>query len=125
MKFPKAIGACADELFKTKAKRLELQREVEALEAKESALKEHIIATLPKSQASGVAGRLARVAIGIKEVPQVKDWSKFYAYVRKHGRFDLMQKRLAEGPVRAMLEEDDVVPGVEVFKTKVVSLNKL
>jgi hypothetical protein len=125
MKFPKALGACADLLFKLKAERLAAQKKLEAMEAEEKALKEHIIAALPKSQASGVAGKVARVTVYNKEIPQVEDWNLFYRFVKKEGRFDLMQRRLSEKAVSDMLEEGEKVPGVKVFKTPVVSLNKV
>ena len=80
-KIPKNLGACADQLFKTRQKRLELQKAVDELAAEESALKEHLINTLPLSEASGVSGKLARVTINVKEIAQVKDWEAFYKYV--------------------------------------------
>lgn len=124
-KFPKAMGACADKLFELRAKRLAMQKEVDAVEAEEKALKEHIINTLPKSEASGVAGKLARVTVGIKEVPQVKDWAAFYAYVKKTGSFDLMQKRLTDGAIKERWEAGKEVPGVEHFNAVSVSINKI
>ena len=125
MKIPKTIGACADLLYATRQRRLALSKQVEQLEAEESELREHIINTLPKSEASGVAGRVARVTVHTKDVPQVKDWAKFYAYVKKTGQFDLMQRRLADGAVKERLEAGKKLPGVEVFRATVVSLNKV
>lgn len=125
MKFPKELGACADLLYKMKADRLAQSKKLEAMEKDEKELKEHIIATLPKSKASGVAGKVARVTVTNKEIPQVEDWTKFYSYVKKHNRFDLMQRRLAEKAVNDMLDEGEKVPGVRVFKTPVVGLNKV
>ena len=60
-KFPKKIGTCADKLYKLRQDRLAQQKIVDALQEEESALKTHIINTLPKSEASGVSGKLARV----------------------------------------------------------------
>src|SRR5574344_2166580 len=94
-KFPKAMGACADKLFELHNKRLAEQKKVDEIAAEESALKNHIIENLPKSEASGVAGKLARVTVVTKQVPQVKDWDLFYAYVKKNNAWDLMQRRLA------------------------------
>ena len=76
-KFPKTMGACADRIYELKNKRLAMQKEVDAVEAEEKALKEHIINTLPKSETTGVAGKLARVTVVTKQVPQVKDWEAF------------------------------------------------
>jgi len=124
-KFPKALGLCADKLWELRQKRLAMQKEVDVVAAEESALKEYIINTLPKSEASGVAGKLARVTIISKVVPQVKDWPAFYAYVKKTGSFDLMQRRLTAPAVEARWEAGKEIPGVEHFNAVTVSINKV
>ena len=124
-KIPKALGACADLLYETKNKRLAAQKVVDELAKQESLLKEHLINTLPKGEASGVAGKVARVSIGTKEVPQVEDWDKLYAYIKKTGSFDLLQRRLSEGSVTERLDAKVKVPGIKLFKATTVSLNKL
>jgi hypothetical protein len=124
-KMPKTLALCADELYKTREARLVAQKAVEALESKESALKEHLINNLPKSDASGVAGKLARVTIVTKVIPQVKDWDKFYKFIKKTGSFDLMQRRLTDTAVQERWDNGKEVPGVEPFNVVKVSLNKV
>ncbi len=124
-KFPKALGACADKLFELRNKRLAEQKKVDEIAAEETALKNHIIENLPKSEASGVAGKLARVTVVTKQVPQVKDWDAFYKYVKKTGSFDLMQKRLTDAAIKERWEAGKEVPGVEHFNTVSVSINKV
>lgn len=123
--FPEAIGACADKLYELRNKRLEMQKAVDAVASEESALKNYIIDHLPKSEASGVAGRLARVTVVTKEVPQVKDWEAFYKYVKRHSAFELMQRRLSDAAVKERWESGKKVPGVESFNVVSVSINKL
>lgn len=124
-KFPKAMGACADRLYELRNKRLAMQKEVDAVASEESALKEHIINTLPKSEASGVAGKLARVTVVTKQVPQVEDYDKFYAFVKKTGSFDLLQKRLSDAAIKERWEAGKEVPGVKAFNAVSVSINKV
>lgn len=124
-KFPKRLGTCADKLYELRQKRLDAQKVVDALAAEESALKTHIINTLPKSDASGVAGKLARVTVVSKDIPQVKDWKKFYAYVKRHSAFELMQRRLSNKAIEERLEDGKKIPGVEIFHATTVSLNKV
>ena len=124
-KFPKAMGACADLLFKTREKRLEAQKVVDAIEAEEKALKEHIIQNLPKSEASGVAGKVARVTVVTKVIPQVKDWDVFYKFIKKTDSFDLLQRRLTDTAIRERWEDGKTIPGVESFNAVTVSINKL
>jgi hypothetical protein len=124
-KFPKAMGACADKLFELRNKRLAGQKLVDEVEAEEKALKAYIIENLPKSEASGVAGKLARVTVVTKQVPQVKDWDAFYKYVKKTGSFDLMQKRLTDAAIKERWEAGKEIPGVEHFNAVSVSINKV
>lgn len=124
-KFPKSLGACADKLYELRQKRMEQKKLVDAIEAEEKALKEHIINTLPKSEASGVAGKLARVTVVTKEVPQVKDWDAFHKYVKRTGAFYLMQRRLSDTAIKEIWESGKTVPGVEKFNTVSVSINKV
>lgn len=124
-KFPKAMGACADQLFKIREKRKEMQKLVDAVEAEEKALKEHIINNLPKSEASGVAGKLCRVTVITKQIPQVQDWDKFYAHVKKTGDFELLQRRLTDTAVKERWENGKKIPGVESFNAVTLSINKL
>lgn len=124
-KFPKALGACADRLFTVREERLKIQKSVELLQAEETAIKEHLINTLPKSDASGVAGKLARVTVVTRQVPQVKDWDLFYKHVKKSGDFDLLQRRLTDSAIKERWEAGKEIPGVEHFNAVSVSINKV
>jgi len=122
---PKTLGACADLLFTTRNDRLTLQKQVDALSAQETSLKDHIIATLPKSDSTGVAGKLARVTVVTDEVPQVKDWDLFYAYVHKNKAYELLNRALSKAGVTERLEAGKKVAGVEMFPVVKVSINKV
>lgn len=122
---PKSLGACADRLYELRQQRLAVQKEVDKLAAEEAALREHIINTLPKSEASGIAGKLARVTVVTKQVPQVKDWDAFYKFVKKTGSFDLLQRRLTDQAIKERWEAGKEVPGVEHFNAVSISLNKV
>lgn len=125
-KFPKALGACADRLYKLREQRLSQQKVAEELKAEEVALKQHIIDTLPKSEASGVAGKVARVTVVVKEEPQIKDQDAFRKYLNKTKRFDLAYALRPSGPaIRELWDEGKDVPGVEKFNVVTVSLNKV
>jgi hypothetical protein len=121
---PKTIGAAADKLYKLRAKRLALQAQVEAMAAQENAIKEYVIKTLPKYQASGVAGRVARVQLDKRDIPQAKSWPDIYKFILKHKDFSLLQRRLNEGTVKEHWEAGEAVPGVTKFTAIVVSVTK-
>ena len=122
---PKTLGACADMLYAIKAERAAAQKIIDEIETREKQLKEHLIQTLPKSEASGISGAVAKVAVVTKEVPQVKDWAKFYAYVAKTKQFELLQKRLSDGAIKERWEAGKAIPGVESFRATTISLTKV
>lgn len=123
-KFPKSMGACADRLFEVREARLEAKKIVDALEAEEKAIRDHIIDNLSK-ESTGAAGKHHRVQVVPKEIPQVEAWDKLYPYIKRYDAFDLLQRRLNEAAVRERLENNKKVPGVIIFKTKTVSLTKI
>jgi hypothetical protein len=124
-KMPKSLAECADLLYTTKEKRLKVQKEADALGDLEKALKEHLINNLPMSKATGVAGKIARVTILPKQRPQVQDWDKFYAYIKKNNAFELLQRRTADKAIEERWENKKQIPGVEAFAYKSVSINKV
>lgn len=122
---PKALGACADLLYTTRQMRLADQKVIAEYETRESALKEHIIAVLPVSELRGIAGKIARATITSKTIPIVSDWAKFYAYMIRKKRGDLLQRRLNEEAIKELWDAGIDVPGVEPFVAKGVSVTKL
>jgi hypothetical protein len=122
---PKTLGQCADLLYQTREKRYALQRRILELEEVERALKTQIIDTLPKSDASGVAGRVARVSVVEKVRPQAEDWSLIHQYVKRKGAFELLQRRLNTAAVEERLEAGEQIPGIVLFHDKTVSINKV
>ena len=129
IKLPKTLAAVADRLYIVKNERLALQKEfekkIEALKKEEMVLTDHLINTLPKGEASGIAGKVARASITTKPIPRVEDWNAFWASFKPSRDRDLLQKRLSDTAVKERWDAGKVVPGVSVFNVVSVSLNKL
>jgi hypothetical protein len=122
--FPATFGGMADRLYLLGKSRLVQQKLADVIEEEEKALKAHLIATMPKDDTGGM-GRLARVSLGSKEVPQVKDWEAFQKYILKTKNFAFLQKRVGEAMVKEIWDSGKAVPGVEPFTVITVSLNKI
>lgn len=125
VKLPRTIGACADLLYETKEKRLALAREVAALEELEKRLKEKIINELPVSEASGVAGKLARVTINKKSTWRATDWAEIWKYAKKNDAHDIFQRRLSDEAINLRIEAGEKIKGLELFHYKSVGINKI
>lgn len=132
LKVPKSLGACADKLFEVREARLAQQKIVDALKADETLLQNHIIDNLAKGDA-GAVGKHHKVVVKTEDVPQVKDWESFYAYVKANNAFDLLQRRINPAAVKdreeALLEnkraKNKTIPGIEKFKAVKLSLTKI
>ena len=124
-KVPKALGACADLMYQLKQDRLELQRQVEVLAERESILRNHLIENLPKSQAEGITGKLARATITKDIQPRVENWDLVYKYIKKTGSFELLQRRLSTAAVQERWDLGKELPGIGTFTVVKVSLNKV
>lgn len=122
---PTTIGGMADALYITRNARLAMQKLVAELDERETQIENMIIDTLPKSDQTQGAGKLARVGIKKSVKPIVEDWAKLYAHIKRTGHFELMQKRLGEPAVQERWDAGKPVPGVGEFNVIKVTVNKL
>lgn len=120
-----SLAAVVDQLYRLRVRRLELQRQVELLQKEETALKDRLVRELPADQATGIAGRVARASITVREVPTVSDWDALLSHVGVTRDFSLLQRRVNAARVHELWDEHHVVPGVESFRLVTVSLVKL
>jgi hypothetical protein len=128
LKIPKTLAVCADLYYKKREERLAMQKQVDALEEDEKALKEHLIQSIPKSKATGIAGKLCSVSVVTKDVPRVEDWEKFYDYNaknKKHGSFALLNRAPNAKAVNEIWESGKQIPGIEKFTAVTLSVSKV
>jgi hypothetical protein len=122
---PASLGACADLLHDVRELRLEMQRQTDAIEAREKEVRAWIIDHA--SATDTTFGGQRYVAQVYKETePTIQDWGVFCAWVRKNDRFDLLQKRLSTKAVDETQEtEGRILPGLTQIHVSKVSLTKL
>lgn len=122
---PPTLGACADALYTLREQRLIVEKQAEAIKARETAIRNHLIDTLPKDDSTGTSGKVARAQLKTKQVPTVEDWPTLYKYVKRTGAFELLQRRLSTEAIAERWEAGHKVPGVEAFNLVTVSVTKL
>lgn len=122
---PKAIGACADMLLQLKADKASAQKKVDDIAEQITALQNHLIANLPKSEATGAVGKIAKALIKVVQEPVVENWELFYAHIAKTKSWDLMQRRLSPPAVKERWEARKQVPGVGTQAIVKVSVTKI
>lgn len=126
-RIPKRMGTVADLYYKTKQTRLALQKQVDLLKEQEKHLRDHVINTLPKSNATGVSGSLANVRTIPKTTLQAVDWEKVYKYIKRHDAFEMLQKRLSDKAVQERMDaaRGHKLPGIIENGYVDVSLTKV
>lgn len=101
--------------------RLEQDKVCARLKAFETLLSESIIAEVPVDKGF-VSDGYSFVVVN-KEVPTLKDWNAFLAWVGETGRFDCLQKRVSE---KAVTDTEDWhnIPGIQRFNSPKLSVTK-
>jgi len=123
---PEHDGPLADAWWKTREKRLALQKKVTELETQEKFYYNTIIDRLPLSKADGVTGRLVQVTIEKKQRVEVQDWDKFYAYIKRNNAFDLLNRAVNAKAAKDRFEHSrtHAVPGLELVDYKALSYSR-
>ncbi len=124
-KIPKTVAACGDLLYQLREQRIEIEHQAEAIAKQEAILRDHIINSLPKEDATGVRGKVAQVTISTKVKPSPKDWSLIWKFIIKNKAYDLLQRRCNEAAVAARWEEGIEIPGMDKYNAVTVSCTKL
>ena len=122
---PTSIGRCADLFKEVEELAREMQKEVDAVKARVSELREHMIENLSKSDDTGAAGLKYRVQIKTDTKPKPTSWEEIWTFIYENDRFDLLQKRLSDKAVMDMFEAGEPVPGVERIHIPKLSITKI
>lgn len=122
---PKSLAAAADALYETKKQRLAAQNDIKPLAEFETALKEHLIQNLPKSDANGAIGKVAKAQVVKKDIPRVEDEKAFLKFAKKPGNEDLLKIVPNMEAIQARWESKKAVPGVKAFTVVTISSTKL
>ncbi len=123
-KIPDTLAKCADLLYQLREERTIIQRKADEIEVYEKVLKSHLIDNLDKEDSTGVTGRVAHVKVLSEEVPTVKDWDKFYAFIKKGNSFHLLNRAVNKASVKELWDSGKDVPGVDKFNVIKVSITK-
>jgi hypothetical protein len=118
------IGQKIDALYATRAQRLEIEKQVNALKAQETATKAEIIEQLKSLSLEGAKGSAATAAITYKVKPSVTDWDAVYKYIADNNMFELLHKAITVSLWTALQDDGIVVPGTEPMPIVDLSLTK-
>lgn len=130
-KLPKSLGACVDAYHAARERRLAAKRHMEALQEEESRIYNHILDNIPKGD-SGAVGKQFKAIRTEDEKFSIANDEEFYAYVKRTGAFDLLNRAINQRAVRERLEDPKFtkkfpkgVPGTKSYKVFGLSVTKV
>jgi hypothetical protein len=107
------MTALAQDLWKAqqklKAAKAKLQPQEDAVAEMETRLQ----AAMIEANMEAVASKNATVALKRTEFAELTDDQRFFAYVAKHGAWDLVRRQVNVGAARLRWEENIAIPGVQ------------
>jgi hypothetical protein len=130
-KLPKSLGACVDKYYELRQARLAAKRHMEALEEEEKRVYNHILDNIPKGD-SGAVGKNYKAIRTEDTKYSIADDAEFYAYVKRTGAFDLLNRAINQRAVKERLEDTKFVkkfpkgvPGTKGYKVLGLSVTKV
>lgn len=95
-----------------RAERLAKQKEVDALEEVEKALKKQVMDALSKAKNKAISNGERLFQLVTKPEPTVENWPALYKHIQKTGEFELLERRPNRGSIKERWELGKKVPGV-------------
>lgn len=123
-KFPKKLGDCIDRLIELQDRIKDTETTALAIRREYDALENYLLDTLPKTQLEGAAGKSGTIKIKRSVVPNVVDWDKVYAYIKKNDAWELLHRRISITACKERWDNKKDVPGVETFTKVGLSVTK-
>lgn len=117
-------GKLVDLLYTVRQERLAFEREAAEVKEVETRISNYLLDNMTKEDLSRLSGDIANVKVMKSVVPTVTDWEAFYAYVKKKGAFDLLQRRTGIEAFRERWEQGIEIPGVTQFTNVGLSVTK-
>lgn len=120
---PPSVGQAADALHDIRELRLQMQKETDAVKARETEIENWIIEQCQVD--TGGAGLRYRAQVKVEAKPRIADWAALTYFLWETQAFQLIQKRLSDTAVKELWDANVEVPGVERFLAKKVSVTKI
>jgi hypothetical protein len=122
---PKTSAEIVNAIVKLEAKRKVEDLKVKAIDEQIKVLEDHLEQNFKDEDINGLTTKFAKAEVKYDPVPNVTDWDALWAYIKRTGSTDLVQKRPSVTAFRARWDAKKAVPGVDVFRKRVVKITAL
>lgn len=119
------LGQATDKMWALREEKRKLAVEEKRINEELAALETTIFGLLDAQDTRKAEGKKASVSIGESVVGNVEDWDAFWPYIVKNKYFHLVQKRVSDPGLRELWEKGKVIPGVQPFTKRTLSVRSL
>lgn len=128
---PLTLGTAADHIWALREKKREMDKEVKAVEAEIAELTNIIFGLLDAQDSRKAEGKRASISVNYTEIASVKDWDAAIKFIGAGKRTDksaylhLVQHRISDPAYRELRGLGVVIPGLEDFTKRSLSITSL
>lgn len=111
---------------KIRAKRLELEKEVQALKDQQDVVAKEILELCKEQGATTIRTEHGTISRRINKNFWTSDWHSFYQFVKENDAFSLLQQRIHNGNMEQFLEENPDMhpPGLNADQNQTIVITK-
>ena len=111
------LGERADKLFALQSEIKAKEVAIAPLKSQLQELKMQVLDELYTSEQTMAAGAIGKIVLKITDMPTVpaKQWEDLYEYIHANRAFHLLHKRLSTTAVLELMQDGELIPGVEIF----------
>lgn len=119
------LGSKIDQLRDLRNERVEHDKASKSIKELEEVLVLEIIDALDEQDTTMGRSRKNSASIVEEEIATVEDYDEFYAHIVSEDCPYLLQRRVAQGAVKELLESGQEVPGIKLLTKRKLSLRKV
>lgn len=125
------LGAAADKIWQLRETKRALDKQVTDIEKEISTLTTNIFDLLDANDTRKAEGKRASISVNYTEIASVVDWSEAIKFIGAGKRTDktaylhLVQRRISDPAYRELRALGVVIPGLEDFTKRSLSINSL
>ena len=119
------LGAATDKMWALREEKRALAVEEKRIDTELKELETTIFGLMDAQDTRKAEGKKAGVSIGEAIVANVEDWDALWPWIAKTKNFHLIQKRVSDPGMRELWSLKKVIPGVQPFTKRTLSVRSL
>lgn len=120
-----SLGDKIDHLHQLREQKRALEAQVKSVMDLMDQAQAELIQQMEQEGVTKSTGKRAAVSIQNSTVPTVEDWDVFYAFIKRHDYFHLLERRPSVLGCRELFETKGMIPGVVPFTKKTVRISSV